>query len=41
MKIGSKKPRILIVANKYYRDDPRLQREVKALIEEGYYVDLI
>lgn len=41
MKRDISNTRILVIANKYYDDDPRLQREVRALIEAGYYVDLI
>ena len=33
--------RILVITNKYYEDDPRPQREVRALLDAGYYVDLI
>jgi len=33
--------RILVITNKYYEDDPRPQREVSALIDAGYSVDVV
>jgi glycosyltransferase involved in cell wall biosynthesis len=33
--------RIIVIANKYWEVDPRLEREVNALAEEGYDIDLI
>jgi len=32
---------IIVIANKYWESDARLQREVYALAEDGYHIDLI
>jgi len=33
--------RVIVIANKYWEIDPRLEREVYALAEVGYHIDLI
>jgi glycosyltransferase involved in cell wall biosynthesis len=38
---GAKRPRICVIRHHYYPQDPRVRREVEALAEGGYNVDIL